>query len=299
MAKLRSQKRELRKVLAALAKNDRSTTEVVFNGFEIGSDSLSKLAMNLLNNTVVKVVCLNDCGITSKGAALLAFALRSNTTLRHLWLNGNKIGSAGVTELAFAVKGNRTLLTLALANNNIGDRGGRALYNAVKRNNNITDIFLDGNRISEGIEDSINRALYDYCHVEEVDEEEAIVQSTDDSTIGGTVISRSFVRSTLDSIKEVVDEEGDSSVIEEFPDSDDDDEQLKDLNFASIYQQGKQTKLDRLKSFGRLVLFRRTKVRPDKSHFRSAPTHLQVKPFLNHHHQQQCPKSSHPSSSPS
>ena len=88
MAKLRSQKRELRKVLAALAKNDRSTTEVVFNGFEIGSESLSKLAMNLLNNTVVKVVCLNDCGITSKGAALLAFALRSNTTLRHLWLNG-------------------------------------------------------------------------------------------------------------------------------------------------------------------------------------------------------------------
>jgi len=266
MAKLRSQKRELRKVLAALAKNDRSTTEVVFNGFEIGSESLSKLAMNLLNNTVVKVVCLNDCGITSKGAALLAFALRSNTTLRHLWLNGNKIGSAGVTELAFAVKGNRTLLTLALANNNIGDRGGRALYNAVKRNNHITDIFLDGNRISEGIEDSINRALYDYCHVEDVDEEETIVQSTDDSTIGGTVISRSFVRSTLDSIKEVVDEEGDSSVIEEFPDSDDDDEQLKDLNFASIYQQGKQTKLDRLKSFGRLVLFRRTKVRPDKPH---------------------------------
>jgi len=264
MAKLRSQKRELRKALTALAKNDRNTTEVIFNNFEIGSESLSKLAVNLLHNTHVKIVCLNECGITSKGAALLAFALRSNTTLRHLWLNGNKIGSAGVTELAFAVKGNRTLLTLALSNNNIGDRGGRALHNAVKRNNNMTDIFLDGNRISEHIEDSINRALYDHNYVEEVDDEgedEVIVQTTDDSTIGGTVISRSFVRSTLDSIKEVVDEEGDSSVTEE--DSDDDDDPIKDLDFTSIYQQGKQTKLDRLKTFGRQILFRRTKVKPD------------------------------------
>lgn len=259
MAKLRSQKRELRKTLAALARNDRNTTEVFLNSFEIGSESLSKLAMNLLHNTHVKIVCLNECGITSKGAALLAFALRSNTTLRHLWLNGNKIGSAGVTELAFAVKGNRTLLTLALSNNNIGDRGGRALYNAVKRNNNLTDIFFDGNRISGRIEDSIDRALYDHYYVEEVDE--AIVQTTDDSTIGGTVISRSFVYSTLDSIKEVVDEEGDPSVTEEH--SEDDDDPIKDLDFTSIYQQGKQTKLDRLKSFGRQMMFRRTKVNPD------------------------------------
>lgn len=269
MAKRRSQKRDLRRVLAALAKNDRNTTEVIFNSFELGSESLSKLAMNLLHNTHVRVVCLNECGITSKGAALLAFALRSNTTLRHLWLNGNKIGSAGATELAFAVKGNRTLLTLALSNNNIGDRGGRALYDAVKRSRskNITDIFLEGNRISERIEDSINRALYDHFYAEEVDEgneEEVIVQSADDATIDGTVISRSFVRSTLDSIKEVVDEEGDSSVTEEFLDSDDDDEPIKDLDFTSIYQQGKQTKLDRLKSFGRQMLFRRTKVKPDK-----------------------------------
>jgi len=277
--KTKYQTRHLRKILSNLAREDPKTKEVVLNGFNLGDEDekMARLAMSLVSNRHIKVLCLNNCGITSKGAHLLAYALGKNKSLDHVWLNHNKIGSSGAEAIAAALKTNQTLLTLGLSNNSIGNHGGKALAKALSQNHSITDVFAQGNRMSIRIEDEISRS----CYGEEEDDDDSDADEViehpfnsyhrstpnyplddfDAGTVTGSVVSKSFVNKTLGSIREV-DYESDSN------DSDDDsmsssslsEDEPYDMDFTCFYQKKKESKLSKLKMVKRLMS--RKKVKP-------------------------------------
>lgn len=261
------QTRYLSKVLTNLARDDPKTKEVVLNGFVIGNehDKMAQLAMSIVSNHHIKILCLNNCRITSKGAHLLAYAIGKNRTLEHVWLNGNKIGSSGAEALAKVAAKNKTLLTMGLSNNSIGNHGGKALIKTLRQNPNITDVFVDGNRMSYKVEDEINRICYGEESDDEEDEDETEeyhlsscnrsashrpYDDFDNGTVTGSIISRystSYVTKALTSIKE--------AEYESESDSDDDSstasvmsDDAMDFDFTCFYQKKKETKLSKLKA---------------------------------------------------
>ena len=275
MTKTKHQNRYLRRVLRNLARNDSKTKEVILNDFAIGSENekMAQLAMSLVSNTNIKVLCLNNCDVSSKGAHLLAYALGRNKSLDHVWLNHNKIGSSGADAIATALSRNQSLLTLSLANNSIGNHGGKALIKALSKNNTLTDVFVENNRMSSRVEDEINRLCYygdesdgdgdevqEYqysCDHSAYDDYDLI--DYDCGTVTGSIVSQSFVRRTLGSIKEV-EYESDSDSID---DSDStasstlSDDEPMDLDFTCFYQKKKEGRFAKLKG-----LLRRKKVKP-------------------------------------
>lgn len=251
-----NQNRHLRKVLSKLARNDSKTKEVILTGFNVGDEGslLATLTMSLVGNTHVKILCLNNCRITSKGAHLLAYALGKNENLVHLWLNDNNIGSSGAEAIATALATNRTLLTLGLSNNSIGNHGGRALKEAIMKSYSIVDVFLEGNRMSDKIEDQVNKALYGTDDDGEgINGNQFTCNCTDsDSDAGthtGSVVSKSFVTRTLGAIKEVDYESDDDSEDDCSTSSSMCNDEPMDLDFTCFYQKRKESKLSKLKKF--------------------------------------------------
>eukprot|EP00571_Detonula_confervacea_P005619 CAMPEP_0172322312 /NCGR_PEP_ID=MMETSP1058-20130122/45559_1 /TAXON_ID=83371 /ORGANISM="Detonula confervacea, Strain CCMP 353" /LENGTH=268 /DNA_ID=CAMNT_0013038031 /DNA_START=57 /DNA_END=863 /DNA_ORIENTATION=- len=264
--KTKYQNRHLRKILAKLARDDPKTKEVVLNGYTIGNENekMAQLAMSLVSNTQIKILCLNNCEITSKGAHLLAYAIRRNSSLDHVWLNHNKIGSSGADAIASALEMNQTLLTLSMSNNSIGNHGGKALIKAIRQNHSITDVFVEGNRMSDRIEGEINRICYG---AENDDDDDEIHEyqfnccDLDAGTVTGSVVSKSFANAMLGSIKEVdyeseYDSEDDSSSSSSLS-----NDEPMDLDFTCFYQKKEESKLSKLKAVTRSIM-RRKKVKP-------------------------------------
>ncbi|KAL7538084.1 hypothetical protein ACHAXR_008284 [Thalassiosira sp. AJA248-18] len=264
------QKRYLRKVLTNLARDDPKTKEVVLNGFAIGNehDKMAQLAMSLVSNKHIKILCLNDCEITSKGAHLLAYALCQNTSLDHIWMNENKIGSSGADAIAAALAKNQTLLSVGLSYNSIGNHGGKAIAKALRKNCSITDVFVEGNRMSNRVEDRINSICYGTEN--DCDDGDEILEypfssnqsttATDDcdaGTVAGSVVSTMFVTKALDSIKEVDYESDSDSQDGSSTSSTMSDDDPMDFDFTCFYQRKKKSKFSKLKA-----MVRRKKVEP-------------------------------------
>lgn len=275
------QNKYLRKILANLARDDPKTKEVALNGFGIGNENekMAQLAMSIVSNTHIKILCLNDCGITSKGAHLLAYALGKNKSLDHVWLNHNKIGSSGADAIASALTKNRTLLTLGLSNNSVGNHGGKALAKALRHNHSITDVFVEGNRMSHKVEDEINRICYGYEAENDGDDDEIhdyqfscnhrtnspnSVDDYDAGTVAESVVSKTFVNRTLDAIKEVDYESDDDSDGDDSSSSSScmSDDEPMDLDFTCFYQKKKESRLSKLKAMTRWVGRKKVKVKP-------------------------------------
>lgn len=272
--------RFLQKTITKLARDDPKTQQIVLDGFTIQDDKMARLAVSLVGNTHIKILSLNDCGITSKGAHLLAYALSHKRSLSHVWLNQNKIGSSGAGALASALSKCPSLLTLGLANNSIGNRGGRALAEALAQNRTITDVFVQDNRMSSRVEDQIIRIVYygDESDCDDDNNEEIYpscqdgiphsVDVYDDSTTIMSV-SSSYLRNTLNSIKEV-DYESDSDSSDDDDDSHstasstaDDDDPI-DLDFTCFYQKKKKESVIYTKLVAMKGMLRRKKVGPGK-----------------------------------
>lgn len=262
------QTRYLKKVLASLNRDDPKLSAVALNGFAIGEDNekMAQLSMSLIRNKHVKALCLNNCGITSKGAHLLAFALSHNASLEHVSLNHNDIGSSGADAISAALTKNHTLLTLLLAHNSIGNNGGKALARAVRLNRSITDIFIDGNRMSVRVADEINRICYGGYADDAIESQESKYGCDAgihySCTVADSVVSKSFVSRTLDSIEEVeYESDSDSSDGDSTASSTISDEELFDLDFTCFYQTKQhESKLSKLKAMTSNVLRRKKKV---------------------------------------
>jgi len=143
------QKRYLQKIITSLNRNDKSTTNVVLNGFHISDAKIALLAMALVHNTHLETLHLDGNKISDRGAVLLAYALKHNNTLEFVSLNDNLIRSSGADAIAYALHENKSLKTLRLANNFVGDHGARALRNMMKHNEYIKEVILEGNSISQ------------------------------------------------------------------------------------------------------------------------------------------------------
>lgn len=253
----------LRKSLSKLARNDPKTKEVVLNGYNIGDENekMAQLAMSLVGNTRIKILCLNDCGITSKGAHLLAYAIGKNSSLDHVWLNHNKIGSSGAEAIASALEMNQTLLTLSMSNNSIGNHGGKALANALSQNHSITDIFVEGNRMSNRIENEINILCYGAENGDDDDETQEYSNSDAGTVSAESVVSTSFATKLLSCIEEVDSESDNDSDDNSSSSSSMSYDEPMDMDFTCFYQKKEESKLSKLRAVTRSMM-RRVKVKP-------------------------------------
>lgn len=274
------QTRYIRKIIRGLNRNDPKTTKVALSAFTfLGEEHqlLAQLAMSLVGNTHMRILCLVNCGITSKGAHLLAYALRENTSLCHVWLNGNDIGSSGAGALASSLRTNTTLLTLGLADNTIGNTGGKALARALRENETITNLLVDGNRMSMRVEDEIERVCYGSSHRHPPQDEGCSGSQGEGDEILAypfphdeaygidhfdygccssteTDISASFVNRTLDSIKEV-----------EYEDNDENDDSPSttsrtENDMTGCYQVKKESKLSKFRALTRSIKITKSSV---------------------------------------
>mmetsp|Transcript_158590 Transcript_158590/g.280071 ORF Transcript_158590/g.280071 Transcript_158590/m.280071 type:complete len:639 (-) Transcript_158590:31-1947(-) len=116
----------------ALSTNSRNQLELLdLNNVRVGDEGISRMAIALSLNMLLKTLCLAFNSIGSKGAEALATALEHNVTLEILDIRDNEVGDEGAQALANSLKLNRVLKDLRLARNNIGNVGALALMSAV------------------------------------------------------------------------------------------------------------------------------------------------------------------------
>jgi Ran GTPase-activating protein (RanGAP) involved in mRNA processing and transport len=83
-----------------------------------------------------------------KGTKYITKQLMTNTTVRVLYLNNNGIGDEGARFIGEAIKHNTSITELYLIKNNIGNVGARHITDALKHNTTITVVDLDQNLMS-------------------------------------------------------------------------------------------------------------------------------------------------------
>ena len=135
------------------------------------------LAKVLSENSTVRELCLESCGITNEGLNILAKGLCKNSTLKDLnllqndlgfhnesppkftgmaemlagnnkleklSLNYNLLGSAGVTWIAEALESNKGVKYLCLRYNECGDKGAAAIAKMLGINKTLEFLYLGG-----------------------------------------------------------------------------------------------------------------------------------------------------------
>ena len=147
------------------------------------------LAKVLSENSTVRVLNLESCGITNEGVNILAKGLCKNSTLKNLYflqndlgfhnesppkftgmaemlagndkleilrLNYNLLGSAGVTWIAEALESNKGVKHLCLRCNECGDKGAAALAKMLGINKTLEFLYLcDDNDNDSSLQNNI------------------------------------------------------------------------------------------------------------------------------------------------
>uniref|UniRef100_A0A8C1VJF1 NACHT domain-containing protein n=1 Tax=Cyprinus carpio TaxID=7962 RepID=A0A8C1VJF1_CYPCA len=105
-----------------------------------------------LEECVIVLYRLRDCGVTDEGCSALASALRSNLShLRELDLPGNKLGDSGVKRLCAGLEDPHCKLEkLWLMKCGVTDEGCAALASALRSNpSHLRELGLTGNKLGD------------------------------------------------------------------------------------------------------------------------------------------------------
>ena len=100
-----------------------------------------------MNNNVLKILNLQETGITDCGVEYLADMLKQNIALTVRWLSKNRIKDLAVHRLVNSLTYyNHTLECLDLSKNRITDSSVNALQDTVRYNQSLDELSLyDGN----------------------------------------------------------------------------------------------------------------------------------------------------------
>ena len=101
------------------------------------------LAEQLKNNTTLKQLWLQKCGLNSQSAESLAEALTTNKHLQRLSFGGNALCDIGIQHLAHALKVNQGLKELHLWSCGMTDVGLECLAQSLLHNNVLTKLVID------------------------------------------------------------------------------------------------------------------------------------------------------------
>ena len=132
-----------------LSKNFSIQTLNISRNLVADQHSTTQLGTALANNSILRELNLQSCGITPLGCAALAAGLANNNTLIRLNLRTNSVGDHGVAALAGVLRGKLAALQwLNLAHNEISPVGVADLADALATNVSLQELNL-GNQLPE------------------------------------------------------------------------------------------------------------------------------------------------------
>ena len=131
-------------ILATGLQNNSTLERLFLYGNFLEDKGIRSLSTSLaMNNNVLKILNLQETGITDYGIEYLADMLKRNTTLTVLWLSKNRISDLGVHRLANSLAHyNHTLECLDLSKNRITDSSVNALQDMIRHNQSLDELSL-------------------------------------------------------------------------------------------------------------------------------------------------------------
>ena len=113
-----------------------------YNNLLSANATFGIFAKQLKNNTTLKTLWLQSCGLNSQSAESLAEALTTNKHLEVLYLPMNALCDDGIQHLAHALRINQGLKELSLNNCGMTDVGMECLVKCLQHNNVLTELYV-------------------------------------------------------------------------------------------------------------------------------------------------------------
>ena len=114
------------------------------SGNPIGDTGASLISEAVRETATLKILILNECGITSRGAEDLSRALAQNSSLEKLDIDDNNLGDEGISHMAEALKQNKQLKELWIGGCGMTDKGATSLASALTINNSLEMLHIGG-----------------------------------------------------------------------------------------------------------------------------------------------------------
>ena len=117
------------------------------NNNPLKDNGLECIANGLIDNDTLRVITLQNLGISENSIPQLSKCLQNKKFLTKLLLDGNIIGVAGAEALANGIKDNETLTNLHLSDCMILEDGAKALAPSLENKRNLLVLDLNNNKI--------------------------------------------------------------------------------------------------------------------------------------------------------
>ena len=114
------------------------------SGNPIGDTGASLISEAVGETATLKILILNECGITSRGAEDLSRALAQNCSLEKLDIGDNNLGDEGISLVAEGLKQHKQLKELWIGGCGMTDRGATSLASALTVNNSLKMLHIGG-----------------------------------------------------------------------------------------------------------------------------------------------------------
>jgi Ran GTPase-activating protein (RanGAP) involved in mRNA processing and transport len=125
----------------------RTVTELDLSRNFIGDTGAEMFLRHLKDDSCLREVNLENCGITSAGCSILSDVILTNKSLRNLDLSVNFIGDQGILKLSNALDRNKHIKTLGLNMCGISNDGFSKLLDILEGNATLTMLKLCYNRL--------------------------------------------------------------------------------------------------------------------------------------------------------
>ena len=148
-------------IIAKALENNATLDELYLGDNRFGDMGVHVIAKALsLNNSKLRLLNIQDVGITDEGTKYIAEMLKVNTTLAYLVISYNEISDSGVQRLAnILTHDNTTLLMFRLDENKlISDSSVGALVETIKHNRTLKRLYIDGCNLSEQGKERLRQA---------------------------------------------------------------------------------------------------------------------------------------------
>ena len=145
--------------------------------------AIDTFAEQLKNNTTLKTLQLQGCGLNSLSSESLAEALATNKHLKVLSISENALCDDGIQHLACALRVNQGLKELRLASCGMTDVGFECLAKSLQHNNVLNQLQVlnfagNANRLTEKIVPVLTECLQNNATLTELDLPKSLESST-------------------------------------------------------------------------------------------------------------------------
>ena len=127
--------------------NKYKLSKINLNNNPLKDAGLRSIAQGLIDNDTLRVITLQNVGISQNCIPDLANCLQNKKFLTKLLLDGNIIGVDGARALAKGIKDNETLTNLHLSDCLIMEDGAKELAKSLENKRNLLVLDLTNNKI--------------------------------------------------------------------------------------------------------------------------------------------------------